>query len=99
MPSTKEEVLSESKLQEPSLYRVILHNDDYTTMEFVIDVLKTIFHKNSAEAEDIMWKIHTEGRGVCGVYTKEIAETKAEQVKSRARQNGFPLLATIEKDG
>ncbi len=98
MPRIKEDIESEIELKEPELYRVILHNDDYTTMEFVIKILKSIFHKNAEEAEDIMWRIHQNGRAVCGIYTYEIAQTKAEQVKHQAKQNGFPLLATIEVD-
>ena len=98
MPKIHEEIDSELELREPQLYRVILHNDDYTTMEFVIDVLKKIFKKSTDEAEEIMWKVHEKGQAVCGVYTYEIAETKVEQVKVLARQNGFPLLATFEAD-
>ena len=98
MPISKEEVESEVELREPPLYRVILHNDDYTTMDFVIEVLETIFLKTREEAIDLMLKVHHEGKAVCGVYTFEIAETKAEQVKQLARQNSFPLLATIEID-
>jgi len=98
MPKEIEFVESETELKEPSLYRVILHNDDYTPMDFVVDILENIFHKNRDEAEDIMWRVHEEGRAVCGVYIYEIALTKAEQVKKLARENGFPLLATVEKD-
>ncbi len=98
MPRIETEVENEVELKEPELYRVILHNDDYTTMEFVVEVLKNIFKKNAAEAEAIMWTVHEKGQAVCGVYTYEIAETKVEQVKVLARQNGFPLLATFEAD-
>jgi ATP-dependent Clp protease adaptor protein ClpS len=98
VPRIEEEILEEVELKDPELYRVILHNDDYTTMEFVIEVLQKIFHKNSQEAEEIMWTVHEKGQAVCGVYTYEIAETKVEQVKLKARQNGFPLLATMEAD-
>jgi len=98
VPKIHEEIDSELELREPQLYRVILHNDDYTTMEFVIDVLKKIFRKSTDEAETIMWTVHEKGQAVCGVYTYEIAETKVEQVKVLARQNGFPLLATFEAD-
>jgi len=93
---TAKETKSEVEIKEPPLYRVILHNDDYTSMDFVVEVLISIFHKNQNEAEDIMWRVHTEGRAVCGIYTYEIASTKAEQVKKVARENSFPLLATIE---
>ena len=98
MPRTIEEVESRTELKEPSLYRVLLHNDDYTTMEFVVEVLMKIFHKSRDEAEEIMWTVHEKGKAVCGIYTFEIAQTKAEQVKVLARQNSFPLLATIEAD-
>jgi ATP-dependent Clp protease adaptor protein ClpS len=98
VPKVHEEIDNELELRQPQLYRVILHNDDYTTMEFVIDVLKKIFKKSTDEAEEIMWKVHEKGQAVCGVYTYEIAETKVEQVKVLARQNGFPLLATFEAD-
>jgi len=98
VPKPVEEIENETEIKEPSMYRVILHNDDYTTMEFVVEVLQKIFHKSRDEAEEIMWHIHEKGRAVCGVYTFEIAQTKAEQVKRLARQNDFPLLATIEID-
>jgi len=98
VPKVREEIENELELQEPRLYRVILHNDDYTTMEFVVGILKKIFRKSHEEAEAIMWTIHEKGQAVCGLYTYEIAETKAEQVKTLARQNGFPLLATFEAD-
>jgi ATP-dependent Clp protease adaptor protein ClpS len=98
VPKVHEELDSELELREPRLYRVILHNDDYTTMEFVIEVLKKIFRKSADEAEAIMWTVHEKGQAVCGVYTYEIAETKVEQVKVLARQNGFPLLATFEAE-
>ncbi|WP_456392651.1 ATP-dependent Clp protease adapter ClpS [Nitratifractor sp.] len=96
MPRIETELENDVELKEPELYRVILHNDDYTTMEFVVEVLKSIFKKNAEEAERIMWTVHEKGQAVCGVYTYEIAETKVEQVKVLARQNGFPLLATFE---
>lgn len=80
------------------MYRVLLHNDDYTSMDFVVEILMKVFHKNHQESEMIMIKIHEKGSAICGVYTFEIAQTKAEQVKQLAKQNEFPLLATIEKD-
>ena len=98
MPKFKEEIESEIEIKEPSLYRVILHNDDFTTMEFVIEILMTIFLKSEDDAIGLMMKIHTEGKAICGVYTHEIAEAKAEQVTQLARQNSFPLRATIEID-
>ena len=98
MPKIQEEIESEIVLDEPPMYRVVLHNDDYTTMEFVVHILKTIFHKSEQESERIMLDVHKKGRGVCGVYTREIAQTKVEQVKTLAKQNQFPLLATYEID-
>ena len=96
MPKTKEAQETKLSIENPKMYRVILHNDDYTPMDFVVDILMKIFHKSLDEAEDLMWKIHTQGKAVCGVYVKDIAATKVEQVKSLARANGFPLLATME---
>src|SRR5512134_811355 len=82
----------------PELYKVLLLNDDYTTMDFVVDVLETIFNKAPAEAFRIMMMVHTQGRGLCGVYPFEIAETKVESVISRAREHGFPLKAAMEPE-
>ncbi len=98
MPKIEEEIQSDIALDEPPMYRVVLHNDDYTTMEFVVHILKTIFHKNETESERIMLAVHKQGRGVCGIYTREIAQTKVEQVTTLAKQNQFPLLATYEID-
>ena len=98
MPRIEEEIESRIVLEEPPMYRVILHNDDYTTMEFVVHVLMSVFHKSEAESERIMLDVHKKGRGVCGVYTREIAQTKVEQVRTLAKQNQFPLLATYEID-
>jgi len=85
-------------LEEPKMFKVLLHNDDYTSMDFVVEILISIFHKTHVQAEQIMVQIHEEGMGLCGVYTYEIAQTKADQVKQKAKQNEFPLLATIEED-
>uniref|UniRef100_UPI003F5ED273 ATP-dependent Clp protease adapter ClpS n=1 Tax=Sulfonitrofixus jiaomeiensis TaxID=3131938 RepID=UPI003F5ED273 len=82
---------------EPKQYLVLLLNDDYTSMDFVIDVLMNIFHKNYQEAERIMLDVHKKDRGVCGVYTYEVAETKVMQVSKLAREQGFPLKATMEE--
>ena len=98
MPKIHEEIESQIVLEEPPMYRVVLHNDDYTTMEFVVHVLMSVFHKSEAESERIMLDVHKKGRGVCGVYTREIAQTKVEQVRTLAKQNKFPLLATYEID-
>jgi ATP-dependent Clp protease adaptor protein ClpS len=81
----------------PRLYKVLLHNDDYTTMEFVIEVLQDIFAKSPAEAFRIMMHVHERGIGVCGAYPYEIAETKVAQVRERARGQGFPLRASVEE--
>jgi ATP-dependent Clp protease adaptor protein ClpS len=86
------------KLKEPRRYLVFLLNDDYTTMEFVVDVLKHYFHKSEAQALEIMLKVHDEGRGVAGVYSHEIAETKVAQVEEYAQKQGFPLKCTIEPE-
>lgn len=83
-------------LKPPSLYQVVLLNDDYTPMEFVVHVLQNFFSKTMDEATAIMLKIHTEGRGVCGVYSKDIATTKADRVIDLAQENGHPLQALIE---
>jgi ATP-dependent Clp protease adaptor protein ClpS len=86
------------KKQEPALYKVVLINDDYTTMEFVIHVLETVFQKSPAQSYQIMMHVHVNGRGIAGVYPWEVAETKADTVTSMARDAGFPLRATLEED-
>ncbi len=83
-------------VREPDLFSVVLLNDDYTTMDFVVDVLETVFLKRPAEAHRIMMLVHVQGRGICGVYPLEIAETKVDQVRTLAAQHGFPLQATLE---
>ncbi len=82
----------------PDLYKVVLLNDDYTTMDFVVEVLEGVFLKRPAEAHRIMMLVHTQGRAVCGLYPYEIAETKVDAVQKLARQNGFPLQATLEPE-
>jgi len=84
-------------LQEPKMYRVILHNDHYTTMEFVVEVLINVFCKQAAEATKIMLDVHRRGQGVCGVYTFDIASTKVSQVHHMATQREFPLKCSIEE--
>lgn len=84
-------------LKEPPMYKVLLHNDDYTTMEFVVHVLMTVFHKSVAQATRIMMNVHKRGIGLCGSYIHEVAETKVETVKRLARENGHPLKCTMEK--
>jgi ATP-dependent Clp protease adaptor protein ClpS len=88
---------SEAETSEPALFHVLLHNDDYTTMDFVIDLLETVFGKSNAEAQNIMMAVHTRGLAVCGTYPHEIAETKVAMVHDLARQHGFPLRASIEE--
>ena len=88
--------LEEPKLKKPSLYRVILLNDDYTPMEFVIYVLQTFFSYDKEKATQIMLAVHTKGKGVCGIYTKEVAETKSNQINNFAKQNEHPLVSDIE---
>ena len=93
----KEQQRSETRQQEPTLYSVVLLNDDYTPMMFVVDVLETLFQKSPAEAYRVMMQVHVNGRGVAGVYPWEIAETKADRVAAVARDAGYPLKATIEE--
>ena len=93
--AVKERIRTEKK--EPNLYKVLLLNDDYTTMEFVVQVLEDIFQKSPAEAYQIMMHVHVNGRGLAGVYPWEVAETKAEAVITAARDAGFPLKAVTEE--
>tara|TARA_R110001592_G_scaffold3525_18_gene20040 strand:- start:21827 stop:22186 length:360 start_codon:yes stop_codon:yes gene_type:complete len=86
------------KTQKPSMYKVLLLNDDYTPMEFVVHVLESIFKKNRQEATDIMLHVHRRGVGICGVFTYEVAETKVAQVMDFARANEQPLQCTMEKE-
>lgn len=94
------EVLERTRQEtrQPELYKVLLLNDDYTTMDFVVEVLESIFNKQPAEAFRIMMAVHTQGKGLCGVYPHEVAETKVEAVVGRARENGFPLRAAMEPE-
>ena len=93
--AVKERIRTEKK--EPNLYKVLLLNDDYTTMEFVVQVLEDIFQKSPAEAYQIMMHVHVNGRGLAGVYPWEVAETKVEAVITAARDAGFPLKAVTEE--
>lgn len=101
-----EQVLSENTgsgiseafdFEEPPECKVVLYNDDYTTMEFVIEILVEIFHKSVSEAEAIMMAVHQAGKGIAGIYTYDIAVTRANMATSRARKNGFPLRVEAEK--
>ena len=84
-------------VKEPSMYKVLLHNDDYTSMEFVVLLLEKVFHKSTAEATRIMLNVHQQGIGVAGVFQKEIAETKVAIVHDLAQKNEYPLRCSIEK--
>ena len=95
---TEHEVLEEVKIKYPSRYKVLILNDDYSSMEFVIDVLMSIFHKTYEEAEAIMLEVHKRDKGICGIYTYEIAETKVMEVHKKARESGFPLKAIMEEE-
>lgn len=99
MPETKEKVrpATREKVVEPPMYRVLLHNDDYTTMQFVVDILVSVFGKPFEQAFTIMLNVHRRGVGECGVYTYEVAETKVETVHNLAAQMGFPLKSSMEK--
>ncbi len=92
----KTDVVLQERVKEPRRARVILLNDDYTSMEFVVRILMEIFRKNGQEATAIMLAVHERGQGECGVYSVEIAETKIRQVHSMARSEGFPLRCTME---
>ena len=87
----------EPELKEPPLYQVILINDDYTPMEFVVYVLQVFFGFDGDKAQQIMLAVHTHGKGVCGIFTKEVAETKSAQVNNFAKENGHPLLSDIDE--
>ena len=87
---------SRPQLKKPPMYKVVLLNDDYTPMEFVVEILETFFHMSREKATQVMLTVHTQGKGVCGVYTRDIAETKAAQVNQYSRESQHPLLAEIE---
>ena len=88
----------EQKVTEPPMYKVLLHNDDYTTKAFVVEVLIAVFNKSIDEATRLMWHVHRNGSGVCGVYPYEMAETKVSLATTAARENGFPLKTTMERE-
>lgn len=96
----KERVAEDTReaVEPPSMYRVLMHNDDYTTMDFVVLVLMNVFRKTSGEAHRIMLQIHLGGVGVCGVYPHEIAETKISRVHASARKHGYPLMCSMEPE-
>ena len=88
---------TERRTQKPRMYKVLLHNDDYTTMEFVVYVLQGVFHRSETDAVQIMLHVHKNGLGVAGVYTREVAETRITQVEALARSHEFPLRCSMEE--
>ena len=94
----KTETQVEDEVKEPPMYKVLLHNDNYTTKEFVVQILMTVFHKSAEEAAQLMWQVHSKGRGVCGVYPFEVAETKVTTVTNIAREHGYPLKTSLEEE-
>jgi len=94
------EVLERTRQEtkKPELFKVLLINDDYTTMDFVVEILESVFHKQPAEAYRVMMAVHTQGKGLAGLYPHEVAETKVATVIDRARAQGFPLLAAMEPE-
>ena len=97
-PGTGVVVKAKPKTKKPSMYKVLMLNDDYTPMEFVVHILERFFNKNRQEATRIMLHVHRRGVGICGVYTYEVAETKVTQVMDFARKHQHPLQCTLEKD-
>lgn len=99
-PDYQNDILVEidEKKTEPPMYKVLLHNDDYTTKAFVVEILIVIFNKSIDEATRLMWQVHRNGSGVCGVFPYEMAETKINLVTRVARENGFPLKSSMEKE-
>ena len=89
---------TKKKLDRPKLYKVLLHNDDYTTMEFVVAILREVFHHNEVDATRIMLHVHQNGIGVAGVYTYEIAETRVQKTLALAKENQYPLMCTMEPE-
>jgi len=100
IPNRQEEKISEidEEITEPPDYRVLLHNDDYTTKAFVVEILMVVFNKSLEEATHLMWYVHKNNIGVCGIYPLEVAETKIDQGITLARENGSPLKLTLEKE-
>jgi ATP-dependent Clp protease adaptor protein ClpS len=100
IPDRQEEKISEidEEITEPPNYKVLLHNDDYTTKAFVVEILMVVFNKSLEEATHLMWYVHKNNIGVCGIYPLEVAETKIDQGITLARENGSPLKLTLEKE-
>ena len=99
-PDLKEDVVTniDDEVTEPPMFKVLLHNDDYTTKDFVVMILVSVFSKSIEEATNLMWAVHKNGVGVCGVFPFEVAETKVGIVTATARENGFPLKSTMEPE-
>jgi ATP-dependent Clp protease adaptor protein ClpS len=99
-PERDTDVLTEqeTKLEKPKLFKVLLHNDDFTTMDFVVFVLQYVFNRSDADALTIMLRVHNEGIGIAGIYPYEIAKTKAEKTMNLAKAREFPLLCTVEEE-
>jgi ATP-dependent Clp protease adaptor protein ClpS len=97
-PNSQEEVLVDQKVETPKKFKVILLNDDFTPMEFVVLVLTNYFNKTTEEAEKVMFEVHNQGAGIAGVYTREIAEMKVQQVTTLARKNQYPLKTIMEAE-
>jgi ATP-dependent Clp protease adaptor protein ClpS len=99
-PDSQKEIseVIEEKTTEPPMYKVLLHNDDYTTKTFVVGILMAVFNKSTEEATNLMWHVHRNGSGVCGIYPYEMAETKVNLVTMIARENGFPLKTSMQRE-
>lgn len=95
---TGTQTIERTQLKRPALWRVVMHNDDFTTQEFVILVLMSFFRKDTTEAQHLMLKVHMSGKAIVAVYTRDVAETKVEQVLDFAREHGHPLMLTLEPD-
>ena len=98
IPQLDKAIGNQPRRARPNLFKIFMHNDDYTTMEFVIEVLQSVFHKESAEATVLMLQIHRRGQALCGLYPFEIAETKVAKVHKQARAAGFPLRCTLDPE-
>ncbi len=98
-PGGQPDEIVEIDVEEPKMYQVLLHNDDYTTMEFVVNILMTVFHRSADQATNIMLAVHKRGKGIAGVYPYELAETKVDKTHFLAREAGYPLRCTLEEVG
>lgn len=97
-PATVSKPKTRRKITKPPMFRVLLHNDDYTSMDFVVEILRSIFCKDETEAVQIMLNVHYKGIGVAGLYPAQLAETKVRSVHSRAKENGYPLRCSMEPE-